>query len=46
MTAALICREYGWDWETYQSQPAWFISVILSMLREEGEETNRRNRKS
>ena len=40
--AALICREYGWDWHTYQDQPKWFIDVILSMLREEADEANRR----
>jgi hypothetical protein len=45
MVAALVCREFGWDWNTYQSQPKWFIDIILAMLREEAEESNRRNKK-
>jgi hypothetical protein len=41
-SAALVCREYGWTWQEYQSQPTWFVKTILSMLREEAEEANRR----
>jgi hypothetical protein len=39
-----VCREYSWDWNTYQEQPKWFIDVILSMLRNEAEEAQRRNK--
>jgi hypothetical protein len=42
MIAALICREMKWDWEQYQSQPKWFIDVILSLMQEEAEESNRK----
>jgi len=34
-----------WDWERFQSQPNWFIDIILAMLREEAEEISRRNKK-
>jgi uncharacterized protein YbaP (TraB family) len=46
MVAALVCREFGWDWHTYQNQPNWFIQVVLAMLREEAEESNRRAKKT
>jgi hypothetical protein len=42
--AALVCREFSWTWEEYQSQPKWFIDIILAMLREEAEEAKRRNK--
>jgi hypothetical protein len=45
MIAALVCREFGWDWQTYQEQSKWFIDIVLSMLREETEEGNRKNKK-
>ncbi len=44
MVAALICREMKWDWEQYQSQPKWFIDVILSMMQEEAEESKRKDK--
>jgi hypothetical protein len=42
--AALICREYGWTWDQYREQPTWFIKTIVSMLREEADESKRRNK--
>jgi hypothetical protein len=44
MVAAPVCRAFGWDWHTYQNQPAWFITVILAMLEQEAEESKRRNK--
>jgi hypothetical protein len=41
----LVCREFGWTWEEYQDQPTWFINEIMLMLREEAEESDRRNKK-
>jgi len=35
MIAALICRETGWTWQEYGDQPAWFIDVVLEMLKAE-----------
>jgi len=42
--AAIVCREFGWTWDEYQAQPTWFISTIVSMLREEAEESKRREK--
>ena len=24
-----IMREYGWDWYTYESQPAWVLDMVV-----------------
>ena len=45
MVAALLCREMKWTYEEYANQPTWFISTLFSMLRQEAEELNRRNKK-
>lgn len=31
-----------WDWQTYRAQPQWFVTMLLSMLQNEAEETNRK----
>ncbi|GIW70359.1 MAG: hypothetical protein KatS3mg101_1106 [Patescibacteria group bacterium] len=31
-----------WTWQEYENQPAWFIDVILEMLKAEGEEAKRK----
>lgn len=35
MLAAVVCERFGWTWQEYQDQPAWFNQIILSMLRQE-----------
>jgi hypothetical protein len=42
MVAALICREMGWTWQEYQNQPAWFIDIVLEMLKAEAEELKKK----
>lgn len=37
MVIAIVCREMKWDWEQYQSQPSWFITVLLELLKAESE---------
>lgn len=32
----------GWTWEEYRAQPQWFVTMLLSMLQNEAQETNRR----
>ena len=44
MAAAIICREYGWTWQEYESQPSWFLLVVKSFLRYEAEEARRKNK--
>jgi hypothetical protein len=36
----------GWDWQTYNSQPLFFIQVADMMRQLEGEEIERSNKKS
>jgi hypothetical protein len=38
MKAALVCREYGWTWQEYCDQPAYFVDIVLSMLSTEAAE--------
>jgi len=45
MTAALICREFGWTWQEFENQPAQFIDNILAMLQEESREMERKNKR-
>jgi hypothetical protein len=44
MKAAILCREMKWSWEVYCSQPQWFITMLLSMLQNEAEQAERRNK--
>lgn len=37
MVAALVCREMKWTWQEFENQPAWFVDVILEMLKAEGD---------
>lgn len=40
-----ICREMGWDYYTYESQPFWFIQEItLCMFHESQEEMRQQKR--
>jgi hypothetical protein len=32
-----------WRYEDYLNQPTWFISMLLELLRAEGNELSRRN---
>jgi hypothetical protein len=32
-----------WTYDDYQQQPAWFITMLLLMLKEESAEFKRRN---
>jgi hypothetical protein len=33
----------SWEYETYLSQPTWFITMLLELLRAEAHEANARN---
>lgn len=37
MLAALICKEYGWTYDEYLNQPAYWLDLITSMLQADGE---------
>lgn len=32
MHMVVICQKFSWDYDTYQKQPRWFISLIKSKL--------------
>ena len=32
MMAAIICRETGWDYWTYQAQPRWLVDLIFELI--------------
>lgn len=42
----LTCKYMGWDLQTYNSQPLYFIQAIDIMRRIEGEETERLSKKA
>jgi hypothetical protein len=31
-----------WTWEEFQNQPAWFIDILIEMLKAEGETINKK----
>jgi len=32
MIVVTICEAYGWDWQTYENQPLWFIDLIKKKM--------------
>jgi hypothetical protein len=40
MRAAMLCREMGWSWQEYCSQPQWLVFSLLSMMQNEAEQAN------
>jgi len=33
MIMIIICEKYGWDYFTYESQPSWFIDLIIERMK-------------
>lgn len=31
----MICKEFGWDFYTYENQPAWFVEEIMLIIFQE-----------
>lgn len=42
MIMAIICREMKWDYNQYQDAPAWFIEIIIEMIKAEAMESNKK----
>jgi len=40
-----VCREMGWTYEEYCTQPDWFIDTIEVMMKVEGEKSAEQNQK-
>lgn len=36
MVIVEVCKEMGWDYYTYMSQPIWMIETIMMRIRGEG----------
>ena len=41
MQIVAICQEYGWTYEEYMSQPAWFLTLIREKLVRDQKEQER-----
>lgn len=37
----LLCKEFGWDYHTYQAQPAFFIDELLTIMNQISEKEHR-----
>ena len=44
MKAVLLCDREHWTWQQYREQPQWFITSLLTMMQNEAEEMNRKNK--
>ncbi|MFA5014026.1 MAG: hypothetical protein WC549_00600 [Actinomycetota bacterium] len=41
----VICKEFGWDYFTYMSQPAFFIEEILLIMNQIAQKEEKENKK-
>jgi len=41
---AEICEKFGWTFQEYLEQPAWFVELIVEKIKAEGEEIKRREK--
>jgi len=46
MKSVFLCHEMGWTLDQYRAQPLWFITSLLSLMQNQAEEMNRRNKQS
>ena len=37
----VICKEMGWDYYTFQAQPAYFIEEIMIIMNQEAQKENK-----
>jgi len=44
MLRAIICREMGWTFEQYDSQPTFFLTYIAESMQAEARATNKKPR--
>jgi hypothetical protein len=36
---AVLCKEMGWTYEEYLSQPTWFVAMLFEMMRAEARQS-------
>jgi hypothetical protein len=44
MRAVLLCDRHHWTLDEYRRQPQWFITSLLSLMQNETEAANNRNK--
>jgi hypothetical protein len=43
LLAAVICRELGWTYQEFVSQPVWFVPIIIKLMNEEAVQAKKKN---
>lgn len=46
MQMVAICQEFGWTYQQYVSQPAWFLTLIREKMIRDNKEQERRLKQS
>jgi hypothetical protein len=41
MIIAVVCERMGWDYLTFQSQPTWFINLLLRKFEIDADQQKR-----
>ena len=44
MIAAIVCEKMGWTFDEFESQPVWFIDVLLMKWVEESNAQKENNK--
>ena len=39
MWIAVLCEKMGWDYQTYLSQPQWFLDLLFGKLEVDAKES-------
>ena len=45
MLGAILCEKYGWTWEEFQGQPAFFVECVTQKLQAEASVSRRNDRR-
>lgn len=45
MITVAICEQFGWDYHTFDAQPAWFIDLIREKMRLDAIKAEQQKRK-
>lgn len=44
--SVLMCQKFGWTYNQYREQPAWWLDLAQRMINIENEVTNKQNKKN
>jgi hypothetical protein len=45
MSMAVLCREMGWTFQEYMSQPTWFIHMLVAYMQAESNYREKQSKK-